>query len=201
MRIAVLVSGSGTNLQALLDAAAAGQLSSATLALVVSNRPNVKALERGKAAGVETLVVDHTQFTSREAFDTALLAALREHNIEGVVLAGFMRILSPVFVDAFSNRILNTHPALCPAFPGIHAPQQAIDAGVKVSGCTVHLVDSGVDTGPIVFQECVSVEPEDTAKSLHERIQTMEHRLLPEATELLARGALEIDGRRVMVRA
>tara|TARA_R110002096_G_scaffold44526_6_gene120113 strand:+ start:7140 stop:7745 length:606 start_codon:yes stop_codon:yes gene_type:complete len=196
MRIAVLVSGSGTNLQALLDASKAGSLTKATLALVVSNRPGVAALARGEAANVPTIVIDHTSFASRQLFEEALLSACREHEIEGVVLAGFMRILSPLFVNAYANRILNTHPALCPAFPGIRAPQQAIDAGVKVSGCTVHLVDTGVDTGPILFQECVKVEPDDTATTLHARIQSVEHRLLPLAAELLASGGFEVlDGR------
>ncbi len=201
MRIAILVSGSGTNLQALLDAADSGRLQSATLALVVSNRPNVKALQRGAAAGVPTIVIDHEAFSTRHEFEEELLLALREQTVEAVVLAGFMRILSPFFVEKFEHRILNTHPALCPAFPGIRAPQQAIEAGVKVSGCTVHFVDAGVDTGPIIFQECVAVEPDDTAATLHARIQALEHRLLPKATELLARGALTVRDGRVEVRS
>lgn len=196
MRIAVLVSGSGTNLQALLDASTSGGLDPAALALVVSNRPGVRAIERAKEAGVPSLVIDHKAFSTRQDFEVELLAALADHKIEAIVLAGFMRILSPFFVGKFEHRILNTHPALCPAFPGINAPAQAIEAGVKVSGCTVHFVDTGVDTGPIVFQEAVAVEPEDTAATLHARIQKLEHLLLPRATQQLAQGAIAVrDGR------
>ena len=197
MRIAVLVSGSGTNLQALIDADAAGALSPATLALVVSNRPGVRALDRAATSGLPTTVIDHRTFESRRAFETQLLKTLDDHMIDGVVLAGFMRILSPFFVERFEHRILNTHPALCPSFPGINAPEQAIAAGVKVSGCTVHFVDSGVDTGPIIFQEAVSVEADDTARTLHARIQKLEHQLLPRATQLMASGALRVSSGRV----
>jgi phosphoribosylglycinamide formyltransferase-1 len=199
MRIAVLVSGSGTNLQALLNAQASGALAPAEITLVLSNRPNVMALERAKAAGITNLVVDHKQFAERHDFEVALLSALEEHNIEAVVLAGFMRILGAHFVDRFPNKILNTHPALCPAFPGVNAPKQAIEAGVKISGCTVHFVDHGVDTGPIILQEAVPVLEGDTAATLHERIQTIEHRLLPKATQLLAAGRLHCNQRHVSV--
>lgn len=199
MRVAVLVSGSGTNLQALIDADQAGALAPAQLNLVVSNRPGVRAIERAKDAGIPTLVVDHREYESRAAFEGELLAHLQDYRIEAIVLAGFMRILSPLLVEAFEHRILNTHPALCPAFPGIHAPKQAIDAGVKVSGCTVHFVDTGVDTGPIIFQEAIPILPADTPATLHARIQTLEHRLLPRATQLLAAGALSIKNGRVTV--
>ncbi len=199
MRIAVLVSGSGTNLQALIDASQAGELAPAELALVVSNRPDVQAIRRAQEAEIPTQMVDHKRYASRRDFEKELVQTLSSHKIEAVVLAGFMRILSPFFVGHYKHRILNTHPALCPAFPGIAAPQQAIDAGVKVSGCTVHLVDDGVDTGPIVFQEAVPVKHGDTAGSLHTRIQELEHRLLPLATRHLAAGEFLVVGRQVRV--
>lgn len=199
MRIAVLVSGSGTNLQALIDAAARGDLQPATLDLVVSNRPGVRALERAQQAGLTSAVIDHRGFATRKDFEVELLAALQAHRIDAIVLAGFMRILSPFFVEKFENRILNTHPALCPSFPGINAPQQAIEAGVKVSGCTVHFVDTGVDTGPIIYQEAVSVQAADTACTLHARIQGLEHQLLPKATQRLASGALQVRNGKVTV--
>lgn len=200
MRIAVLVSGNGTNLQALLNAQEGGELGPAEIALVVSNRPDVLALKRAASAGVASVVIDHKEFADRTLFEEALIAQLGAHDIEAVVLAGFMRILSPVFVDHFQGRILNTHPALCPSFPGINAPQQAIDAGVKITGCTVHFVDTGVDTGPIILQEALVVREDDTASSLHQRIQVLEHRLLPRATRQLAEGSLELIGNRVRIR-
>jgi formyltetrahydrofolate-dependent phosphoribosylglycinamide formyltransferase len=193
MRFAVLVSGSGTNLQALLDAQASGDIDPAEIVLVISNRPGVKAIERAEAAKIPVLVIDHKAYQDRATFEDALVSALAEHQVEAVVLAGFMRILSPHFVDKFEHRILNTHPALCPSFPGVNAPQQAVDAGVKVSGCTVHFVDRGVDTGPILLQEAVTVLEDDTAGSLHKRIQSLEHRLLPQATQLLAAGRVHCD--------
>lgn len=193
MRFAVLVSGSGTNLQALLDAQAQGEISPAQIVLVISNRPGVKAIERAETAKIPVLVIDHKGYQDRSAFEDALLEALAEHRAEAVVLAGFMRILSPHFVDQFEHRILNTHPALCPSFPGVNAPQQAVDAGVKVSGCTVHFVDRGVDTGPILMQEAVPVLEDDTAITLHKRIQSLEHRLLPKATQLLAARRVHCD--------
>ncbi len=199
MRFAVLVSGQGSNLQALLDAQRRGALAPAEVALVVSNRPGVPALARAAAAGVRTVLVDHMLHSNRRSFEDALLAELRAAEIQGVVLAGFMRILTEHFVAAFPLRILNTHPALCPSFPGVNAARQALDYGVTVTGCTVHLVDTGVDTGPIVFQAAVPVEEDDDEARLHERIRAHEHRLLPEATRLLAAGRLRVEGRRVRI--
>jgi phosphoribosylglycinamide formyltransferase 1 len=199
MRFAVLVSGQGTNLQALLDAAGRGELAPAEIALVLSNKPGAPALARASAAGVATAVVDHRAHPDRRAFEEAMLAELRRAEIEAVVLAGFMRILTEHFVSAFSQRILNTHPALCPAFPGVDAPQQALDYGVAVTGCTVHFVDTGVDTGPIIAQAAVPVEDGDDATRLHDRIRVHEHRLLPEVTRLLAAGRLRVEGRRVRI--
>ncbi|HWM86352.1 MAG TPA: phosphoribosylglycinamide formyltransferase [Kofleriaceae bacterium] len=199
MRFAVLVSGQGTNLQALLDAERRDQLAPAQVALVVSNRPSAPALARAAAASVPSVLIDHMQYTNRRGFEDALLAELRRAEIEAVVLAGFMRILTEHFVSAFPHRILNTHPALCPAFPGVSAPRQALDYGVKVTGCTVHLVDAGVDTGPIVFQAAVPIEEDDDEARLHARIREHEHVLLPEAARLLAAGRLRVEGRRVRI--
>jgi phosphoribosylglycinamide formyltransferase-1 len=199
MKLGVLVSGAGTNLGALLAAMRAGDLAPAEIAAVVSNRPGAGALERAAEAGVPAEVVDHRAFLTRADFEEALLASLEARGVEGVILAGFMRVLTSRFIDAFPGRIINTHPALCPAFPGVDAPRQAIEHGVKVSGCTVHLVDAGVDTGPIILQAAVLVEPVDTAETLHRRIQREEHRLLPEAARLLAAGRLRLEGRRVRI--
>lgn len=199
MRFAILVSGQGTNLQALLDAEKRGALAPAQIALVLSNRPGVPALARAQAAGVPTVMIDHMLHPDRRSFEEALLAELRRAEIAAVVLAGFMRILTPHFVSAFPHRILNTHPALCPSFPGVNAARQALDYGVKVTGCTVHLVDTGVDTGPIVFQAAVPVEEDDDEASLHARILAREHALLPEAVRLLAAGRLRVERRRVRI--
>ena len=197
MRFAVLVSGSGSNLQALIDAERSGALEPGRIALVVSNRADAHALERARAAAIDRAVVDHRAFASRREFEAALLELFAAHRCEGVILAGFLRVLTAHFVDHFPERILNTHPALCPAFPGLDAPAQALAHGVKVTGCTVHLVDSGVDTGPIVFQETVAVAADDTPATLHERIKVLEHQLLPRAAQHLAAGRLLVRGRRV----
>lgn len=197
MRFAVLASGSGTNLQALLDAEEEGLLAPAEVVLVLCNRPGAMALERARAAGKPALCVDHRQFEGRVAFEDAMLAALAEHRVEAVVLAGFMRVLTERFIGAYPRRILNTHPSLLPAFPGLDAPRQALEHGVKVAGCTVHLVDHGVDTGPIIAQACVPVLDGDDAATLHRRIQTKEHELLPRAARMLAAGELSCKGRRV----
>ena len=199
MRFATLVSGTGTNLQALLDQQATGKLSPAEIVLCISNRPGVAALERARQAGVEAVVVDHKQFADREGFEQALIEKLRRREVEAVILAGFMRILTPTFLGAFPQRVINTHPSILPAFPGMHGAQQALDYGVKVAGCTIHLVEAGVDTGPIIFQAPVRVMDEDDASSLQQRIQVEEHRLLPEAARLMAAGRLVVEGRRVRI--
>ncbi len=199
MRVGVLVSGRGSNLQALLAAQSRGDLAPAELAVVVSNRPGAEALEHAAAAGVATALVDHTGYDDRETFDRALLAELRARGVEALVLAGFMRVLTPVLLDAFPHRIINVHPSLLPAFPGLRAPEQAIEHGVKLSGCTVHFVEAGVDSGPIIAQRAVDVRPDDTAVTLHARIQLIEHELLPQATAQLAAGRLEVVGRTVRI--
>jgi phosphoribosylglycinamide formyltransferase-1 len=201
MKIGVLVSGSGTNLQALLDAEARGDLDPGVIAVVVSNRPGVQALERAAEASKPAVVVDHKQFADRVAFEAKLLEALDEHRIELVVLAGFMRVLTPHFLERYPQRIVNTHPSLLPAFPGIDAPAQAIAHGVKVSGATIHFVDGSLDGGPIIAQVAIAVFPADDAASLHQRIQNEEHRVLPEVVRRLAAGLYSCQGRLVVERA
>ncbi len=198
MRVAAFASGTGTNLQALIDSQERGELLPAELSLVIVNK-KAQAQERAQQAKIPNLRIDHTRYDRRCDFEDALLRTLEEHQIDIVVLAGFMRILSPHFVDRFPLRILNTHPALCPAFPGVGAAQQAIEAGVKITGCTVHFVDNGVDTGPVIFQEAVSIMDTDSTQTLQSRIQGFEHALLPKATRLLAAGKLRCDGRHVRV--
>jgi phosphoribosylglycinamide formyltransferase-1 len=199
MKIGVLVSGSGTNLQALLDAEARDELAPGEIAVVISNRPGVKALDRAAAAGKRGVVVDHKKFTDRASFEDALLAQLG--GVKLVVLAGFMRVLTHHFVERFPLRIVNTHPSLLPAFPGVDAPAQALAYGVKVAGVTVHFVDTSLDGGPIIAQRAVPVEPGDDAASLHRRIQVEEHRLLPQVVQRLAAGKLSCEGRHVVERA
>lgn len=200
MRLGVLASGSGSNLQSILDACAAGRLS-AEVAVVVSNVPGAKALDRAKAAGVPAILLPHGGFPSRDAYDAAVIEALRRHGVEVVCLAGFMRLITPTLLGEFQNKILNIHPALLPSFPGLHAVRQALDAGVRVSGCTVHLVDLGTDTGPILVQAAVPVLDGDTEETLAARILEQEHRCYPRAIQLLAEGRVSVEGRKVRIRA
>jgi phosphoribosylglycinamide formyltransferase-1 len=198
LSVGVLASGRGSNLQALLDASARPGFP-ARVVVVISDREQAVALERARAAGVEALWVNPKDFTDREAFDLALVQELRRRGVELVCHAGFMRILSPAYVRAFAGRALNVHPSLLPAFPGLHAQRQALEHGVKVAGATVHFIDEGVDTGPIVLQAAVPVERGDTEETLAARILAQEHRLYPEAVRLFAEGRLRIEGRRVIV--
>jgi phosphoribosylglycinamide formyltransferase-1 len=191
MNLGVLVSGSGTNLQAVIDAIAAGRLR-AKIAVVISNVATAKALDRAKAAGITTSVVDHRAFPSRDAFDAAVVEELRRHGVECVVLAGFMRIVTTTLLDAFPNRVVNIHPALLPAFPGVHAQAQALAYGVRVTGCTVHFVDAGTDTGPVVAQATVPVLDDDDVATLTARILEKEHALLPEVLQWIADGRVEV---------
>ncbi len=194
LRLGVLVSGSGSNLAAILDATR-DPAQAVSVAVVVSNVAGVKALERAAAAGVPALVEDH-KGRSREAFEDAVHAALAAHRVEAVVLAGFMRVLTAHFLERWTRRVLNVHPALCPAFPGMHAPRQALAHGARVTGCTVHLVDAGVDTGPILAQAAVAIRDDDDEATLTARIQAEEHRLFPAVLAALARGDVRvIDGR------
>jgi phosphoribosylglycinamide formyltransferase-1 len=198
MRIGVLASGSGSNLQAILDACAARAIP-AQVAVVICNVADAKALQRAKAAGVPSLLLPHHKAASREDYDREVVAALRKSAIDLVCLAGFMRLITPVLLGAFENRILNIHPSLLPAFPGLHAVRQALTAGVRISGCTVHVVDEGTDTGPIVIQAAVPVLDGDTEETLAARILAQEHRCYPRAIALWAEGRTRIEGRRVRV--
>jgi phosphoribosylglycinamide formyltransferase-1 len=200
MKIGVLVSGVGTNLQALLDAQARGELAPAEIAVVVSNKRAAPALARAATAGVPAEVVPH-EGLARAVFEARLIDVLTRHGVEAVVLAGFMRVLTAHFVDRFALRIINTHPSLLPAFPGLDAPAQAIAYGVKLAGVSVHFVDTSVDGGPIIAQAAVEVEDGDDAGTLHARIQREEHRLLPIVVQRLAAGRLSCQGRTVRSRA
>jgi phosphoribosylglycinamide formyltransferase-1 len=198
LALGVLASGRGSNLQAILEACARPGFP-ARVAVVISDRERAAALERARAAGVEGVWVNPKDFGDREAFDRAHVHQLQGRGVGLVFQAGFMRILSPVYVRAFARRALNVHPSLLPAFPGLHAQRQALDYGARVSGATVHFVEESVDTGPIVLQAAVPVEVSDTEETLAARILEQEHRIYPEAIRLFAEGRLRIQGRRVMV--
>jgi phosphoribosylglycinamide formyltransferase 1 len=198
LALGVLASGRGSNLQAILDACARPGFP-AHVAVVISDRERAPALQRARDAGVEALWVDPKDFDDREAYDLSLVGELERRHVGLVCHAGWMRILSPAYVRAFAGRALNVHPSLLPAFPGLHAQRQALDHGAKVAGATVHFVDEGVDTGPIVLQAAVAIEPTDTEETLAARILVQEHRLYPEAIRLFAEGRLQIQGRRVIV--
>ena len=193
--IGVLISGRGSNLQALIDAIAEGRLE-ARIAVVLSNRADAAGLERARAAGVETLVVDHRGFPSRDAFDRVLARELTERGVSLVCLAGFMRLIGGPLLEAFPNAILNIHPSLLPAFPGVDAQRQALEHGAKVTGATVHLVTSELDGGPIVLQAPVPVRDDDTTETLSARILIEEHRIYPEAVRIVLDGGWKLDGRR-----
>ena len=194
-RIGVLISGRGSNLQALIDAIADGRLH-ATIAVVISNDPNAAGLERARAAGIEALSISHRGWPAREDYDRALARELSARDVRLVCLAGFMRIAGRPLLDAFPNAILNIHPSLLPAFRGVDAQRQALDHGVKVSGVTVHLVDAGLDSGPIVLQHTVPVRDDDTRDTLAARILVEEHRAYPEAVQVMLDGGWRIEGRR-----
>ena len=198
--LGVLISGRGSNLQAIIDAIAAGTLD-ARIAVVISNQPDAPGLERARRVGIETLVLSHRASSSREEYDRVLAEHLRARGVGLVCLAGFMRLLSPVFIQAFPNAILNIHPSLLPAFPGLDAQHQAWAHGVKLAGATVHLVDCDLDAGPIVLQRAVPVLEDDTPDTLSARILKEEHKLYPEAIRLVLDGGWRIEGRRFCLRA
>jgi len=196
--IGVLISGGGTNLQSIINAVETRQLD-AKIQLVLSNKADAFGLERARKHGIATEVLDHKAFAGREAYDQAVVDLLRARGVELVVLAGFMRLLSPVFVKAYSNRIMNIHPALLPAFPGLHVQKKAVEHGVRFAGCTVHFVNEECDEGPIIIQAVVPVFPGDTDDTLAARILEQEHRIYPRAIQLYAEGRLTIVGRKVLV--
>jgi len=198
MRIAVLASGRGTNLQAILDAIEAKALQARVVA-VFSDRRQPLAFERARQRGIPTVFIDPSLFPDRREYDAALAQRVKSFSVDVVALAGFMRVLTPEFLREFPNRVLNIHPSLLPAFPGLEAQRQAWEYGVRFSGCTVHFVDQGVDTGPIILQSVVPVYEEDTPETLAERILKVEHKTYPAALQLFAEGRLRIEGRRVKI--
>ncbi|HEX5705710.1 MAG TPA: phosphoribosylglycinamide formyltransferase [Pyrinomonadaceae bacterium] len=201
VRVAVLISGRGSNMTALADAVSAGRVPRAEIVVVVSDKPEAGGLALAAARGIEALAVERPHGTTREEHERALVEVLRARSVELVCLAGFMRLLSPLFVEAFRGRILNIHPSLLPAFPGLDAQRQAIEHGVKVSGCTVHFVDEHLDAGPIITQRVVPVHDTDTVETLSARILDEEHKAYPEALALVAGGDYRLDGRRVRPKA
>jgi len=196
LRVGVLVSGHGSNLQALLNTSLKGTRPF-VISHVISNEKDAFALKRAEHAGVSHETIDHKSLSSRQDFDRALVASFLTKNIELVVLAGFMRLLTQDFLAAFTNRAINVHPSLLPSFPGIHAAKQALEYGVRITGCSVHIVDSGADTGPIIAQSACEVFEEDDLTALQRRIQAREHKLLPQIVRAIAKGAIRFDGQKV----
>ncbi len=202
LRVAVLASGRGSNLQAVIDAIEAGEVH-ATIVAVISNKKDAAALERARKHGLPDLFVDPKPFAgrpdSREAYDRALLEVLEKHNVELVLLAGYMKIVTAVLVNAYANRMMNIHPSLLPSFPGLEVQKKAIEWGCKLAGCTVHFVTEGVDEGPIILQAAVPIFDGDTSDTLATRILVQEHKIYPRAVQLFAEGRLQVDGRRVRI--
>ena len=198
LKLGVLASGGGTNLQSIIDQCQQQQID-AEIVLVLCNNPEAGALERAEAAGLTNICINHRDFSDRQSFDQAVVSALQDAGVELVVLAGFMRIISEVFLEAFPQRIINIHPALLPAFPGLHVQKKALEYGARFSGCTVHFVDAGVDTGPIIIQAVVPILDDDTEESLSARILQQEHQIYPKAIQLLAEDRVKIQDRRVLI--
>ncbi|HDP69315.1 MAG TPA: phosphoribosylglycinamide formyltransferase [Actinobacteria bacterium] len=197
-KLGILASGSGTNLQAIIDACESGEVF-AEVVLVVSNVSDAYALERAKKHGIKSIFIDKNNFESREDYDKELISILRDNQVNLVVLAGYMLLVGPELVRAFEGKIMNIHPSLLPSFPGTHGVKDALNYGVKISGVTVHFVDKGLDTGPIILQEAVPVMENDTIEILHNRIHEAEHRIYPAAIKVFAEGRLKIEGRRVRI--
>ncbi len=202
LRIGVLASGRGSNLQAVIDAIEAGTLQ-ATIAVVLSNKKDAQALERARRHGLTDVFLDPKPYTGqpdgREAYDRAILDVLKKHEVELIILAGYMKIVTPVLIQAYVNRIMNIHPSLLPSFPGLDVQRKALEWGVKISGCTVHFVTEGVDEGPIIIQAAVPILEGDTTETLSARILVQEHRIYPRAIQLYAEGRLQVEGRWVRV--
>jgi phosphoribosylglycinamide formyltransferase-1 len=199
MRLAVFASGRGSNFKALVEARKAGKLPEAEFVLLFTDKPQARALDIARDNGIETLCLEPKTFDDRVAYEEAILERLRELDVEGICLAGYMRLVGTTLLRAYPNRILNIHPALLPSFPGTHGHRDAIEYGAKISGCTVHFVDEGSDTGPIIVQRAVEVRDDDTEDSLSERILPHEHQAYPHAVDLFTRGCLRVEGRRVIV--
>ena len=198
LTLGVLASGSGSNLQSILDACDAERLD-ARVAVIISDNPDAFALRRGRTVGAATEVVEFSASSDRREHDSKVVDSLRRHGVDTVVLAGYMKLVTPVLLDAFPQRVVNIHPALLPSFPGVHIHGEVISHGVKFSGCTVHFVDAGMDTGPIIIQAVVPVRDDDTPDTLAARILREEHRIFPQALQYLAEGRLRIEGRRVLL--
>jgi phosphoribosylglycinamide formyltransferase-1 len=199
LTLGVLASGRGSNFQSILDSIDSGFLR-ARVAVLISDNPGAKAIERAASRGIEALVFKPSDFPDRDAYYSHIAANLKKRNVDLVILAGFMRVVGKTLIDQYPNRIMNIHPALLPSFPGLHGQKQAVDYGVKISGCTVHFVDEGVDTGPIIIQAAVPVYHDDTEETLSERILRQEHKIFPYAIKLYAEGKLKVEGRKVSIR-
>lgn len=199
MKVGVLVSGRGSNLQVLINAYNEGKIKG-EIALVISDNPQAYAIERCKRHGIKYAVVERREFKSKLEFESRMLELLKEKGVELVVLAGFMRVLSGEFLKAFTMRVINIHPSLIPAFQGLHAQRQALEYGVKLTGCTVHFVSEELDNGPVIIQACVPVLPQDTEESLSQRILEFEHKILPQAVKWISEGRVEVEGRKVVVK-
>lgn len=198
LNLGVLASGRGSNFQAIIDAIEAGRLRAVIKVLIVDN-PEAYAIKRAENYGIEYLCLSPKDYRTRDEYFFAISEELKKRDVELVILAGFMRIVRRPLIEAYPNRIMNIHPALLPSFPGLHGQRQAVDYGVRISGCTVHFVDEGMDTGPIIIQAAVPVSPDDTEETLSDRILRLEHRIFPEAIRLYSEGRLKIEGRKVKV--
>jgi len=199
INIGVLVSGRGTNLQAIIEAIEEGKIAG-EIKVVISDNPDAYALKRAQQYHIDTRYIDFKKFKKRKDYDKEIIKTLKEKKIDLVILAGYMRILSPYFIRAYQNKIMNIHPALLPSFQGLYAQRQAVEHGVKISGCTVHFVDEGIDSGPIILQKAVEVSDDDTEESLAEKILKEEHQIYPRAIQLFSEGRLVIKGRRVFIK-
>ncbi len=199
INIGVLASGRGTNLQAIIEAVEEGKIEG-RISIVISDNRNAFALKRAKQNNIEIEYINFKSFKNREDYDKKIIECLKEKDVDLVVLAGYVRILSPHFIKMYKNRIMNIHPALLPSFPGLHAHRQAVEYGVKISGCTVHFVDEGVDSGPIILQKAVEVSDDDTEESLAKKILKEEHQIYPRAIQLFCQGRLIIKGRKVFIK-
>jgi phosphoribosylglycinamide formyltransferase-1 len=199
LKLGILISGNGSNLQSIIDYIEKGSLK-ATIKIVISNNPDAYGLTRAKKHGIPVVILKNGDFINKEDFDLELINILKNNSVDLVILAGFMRVLTPTFLKAFTQKIMNIHPALLPSFPGIHGQKQALEYGVKLSGCTVHFVDEGVDTGPIIIQSAVQVFDDDTEETLAARILKEEHRIYPQAIQFFAEGRMEIKERKVRIK-